>query len=54
MEPGPEDGPGIRYESLGSSFGNMGQIPPWDHQVSSADDLRVFLSDVAASRPSTL
>jgi hypothetical protein len=31
VEPGPEDGPGIRYESLGSSFGNFGQ-PPWDNQ----------------------
>lgn len=33
VEPGPADGPGIRYESLGSSFGNFGQ-PPWDSHVS--------------------
>ena len=50
MEPGPEDGPGIRYESLGSSFGNMGQ-PPWDQQVSSANDHRVHSSDAVVSRP---
>ena len=26
-EPGPNDGPGPRYESYGSSFGNLGPLP---------------------------
>ena len=53
MEPGPEDGPGIRYESLGSSFGNMGH-PPWDQQVSNADDSLVYDSDTLVSRLSAI
>jgi len=47
VEHSPEDGPGVRHESLDSSFGNMGQ-PSWDQQVSSGvGDHRVCRSDVA-------